>query len=1203
MQKRHFNPLLRKFLLLTSALLIASCQNNSRPETETLAKAADTSRVGTTSQLTGCNPILLEGKIFEAGNPKLVKAGAPEVTTGFNNIHAVGQIKIVENVSGTELNPDSLKLQIVKATPRIIPCLPAKTTLALSPAMREQNPIGLKFFDIAQGLSSSYISCMLQDANGNIWFGTKGGGVCKYDGTDFMNYTEKQGLPNNFVVCMAEDKNSDLWFGTDGGGVCKYDGKDLTILTEKEGLINNAVWSMLCDKDNNMWFGSAGGGVCKFNGTDFTWFNKEDGFASNYVISLAEDRKGNIWMGTYGDGLYKYEPKVAGGKKFTAYTEEDGLNSGIITSIIEDKKGNIWLATDGGGACKFNGNSFTNYTESAGLVSNSINSLIEDNAGNIWFATNDKGVCKYDGSTFICFTEYEGLSGSSILCLLQDRNEDLWFGTGGHGVTKYDRSCFTHFSKKEGLSNNAVYKTYEDHAHNLWFGTNGGGVCKYDGENFYSYGAEQGLNNNRVWSILEDSENNMWFGTNGDGICKFDGKNFYQYTEEEGLSGNQVYCMMQDCRKNFWFGTNSGGVCFFDGKNFTHYTKEEGFGSDIVYSIMEDTDRNIWFGTDGGGAIKFDGKKFTAFTKKEGLSSNVVYSILQDNYHNLWFGTDEGGVCKFDGKKFTAYTEKEGLSNNRVWSMVQDMHSNIWLGTESGLTRMSLRRNQKAPEFTTYDLSDGFLGSDALQNSVYEDSKGFIWWGTGKMLTRYDPSQDMPDDKAPIMHLKNIKVHFEDVPWADLARAAEDPATAKDPKNDKYSGVEFTKLNKWYPIPEELSLPHGHNHLTFNYVGINFKSQNKILYQYIMEGLEENWTPATPKTEAVYGNLPAGKYTFKVKALNKDGVWSEALTYSFSIRPPWWQTWWFRILSAILFMLAIMGFFRYRTAALRQRQKELEDTVTERTAEVVQQKELVEEKQKEIVDSINYAKRIQLSILPPKDEMKEALRDHFVLYKPKDIVSGDFYWMVQTKHSQSETPLSVVAAVDCTGHGVPGALMSIISNTLLNQTTKNPGINSPAEALNYMNNELPKNLKAQQKGEIIRDGMDIVMCSFDFDKSKVDFAGANNSLYVFSENELKEIKPDKQSISGSTDDVKKPFTNHSLSLEKGDVVYLITDGYADQFGGPKGKKFKYKQLEQILVEIHALPMEEQKQILDQRFEDWRGSLEQVDDVTFIGIRL
>ncbi len=1189
MHKRFLNTSLSLGFVLTATLFITSCAEKKHENAEAKS-AADTSDSKNLS-IASCKPIELKGRVFEAGAPKIVKAGTPEVTTGFNNVHPLGKLKTIEGVKGIDIN-DSIIVLNAKANSQIVPCLPPKTVVALAPGMREQNPIGFKFFDIPQGLSSSYISCMLQDRNGNIWYGTKGGGVCKFDGNEFMHFSEKQGLPNNFVVCMCEDKDGNLWFGTDGGGVCKYDGETFTIYNEKGGLLNNAVWSVLSDSKGNMWFGTAGGGVCKFDGEKFTGYDKYNGFVSNYVISLAEDRKGNIWMGTYGEGLVKYNPNADEGKRFTGYLEGNGLSSGIITSLIEDHNGNIWMATDGGGACKFNGSSFTHYTEDAGLTSNSVNAVLEDKTGNIWFATNGKGVCKYDGTNFTCFTESEGLSSNTILCLMQDRNGELWFGTDGRGVTKYDKSCFTHFTKKEGLSNNAVYKTYEDHTKNLWFGTNGGGVCKYDGEYYYTYTDKEGLNNNRVWSILEDKDNNMWFGTNGGGVCKFDGKNFYQYTEEQGLSGNAVYCMLQDCHGNYWFATNSGGICYFDGKSFIHYGKEEGFNSDIVYAMIEDSDGNVWFGTDGGGAVKFSGKTFTTYTTKEGLGSNVIYSLMQDHYHSIWFGTDEGGVSKFDGKKFVTYTEKDGLSNNRVWSILQDMRGNVWLGTENGLTKINLKKNQEAPSFSAYDLTDGFLGNDALQNSVFQDSKGFIWWGTGKMLTRYDPSQDALDDMAPIMHLKNIKLHFEEVAWAK---------TKDNPK--KYSGIKFSSITKWYPTPEKLSLPYNQNHLTFNYVGINFKSQSKILYRYQLDGLEEKWTPLTNKTEAVYGNLPAGNFTFKVKAINKDGVWSEAMTYSFVIRPPWWQTWWFRIFAAILFVAGSVGLFRVRTAALRQRQKELEDTVQQRTVEVVHQKELVEEKQKEIVDSINYAKRIQLSILPPQDEMKEALNDFFVLYKPKDIVSGDFYWMVQVKNSITQTPIVVVAAVDCTGHGVPGALMSIISNTLLNQTIKNSDINSPAQALDYLNAELPKNLKAQQKGEIIRDGMDLVMCNFDFMNSRIEYAGANNALYVFTNNELKEIKADKQAISGSTDDIKKPYTNHKLQLQKGDVVYLFTDGYADQFGGPKGKKFKHKQLEQILVEVHNLPMNQQKQILDTRFEEWRGALEQVDDVTAIGVRI
>ncbi len=1183
MQKNKLHTCFISCLLL---LFVFSCTNNSQQknkETATRVSTDSVSKSNVDTLITG-KPFPVTGKVVEAGKPTIVKAGKPEVTNGFNNIHDIGSFKTIRNVEGNILS--GVNSKTVKASARIVPCLNPKTVVAKAPGMREQNPLGLKFYDIEQGLSSSYIRCMLQDRNGNIWFGTGGGGVCKYDGSDFTHYTEKQGLPNNFVVSILEDHEGNIWFGTDGGGVCKYNGINFTIFSEKEGLINNAVWSMLEDKDHNIWFGTAGGGVCVYNGTDFKYYNKDNGLNSNYIFSLALDNENNIWLGSYGDGVLKFD-----GKTFTSYTEEDGLAGNTVQTILADNAGNIWFGTDANGVSKLKGKTFTNYNEASGLMSNEVNAILEDKNGNVWFGCNSQGVCKFNGVNFTCFTEFEGLSGSSIFSLLQDNNGNLWFGTDGHGVTKYDKSCFTHITKKEGLSNSAVYKTFEDHNHHLWYGTNGGGVCMYNEGKYYSYTTDQGLVSNRVWGIAEDKDHNMWFGTNGGGLCKFDGEKFYQYTDEQGLSGNKIYSLLEDHNHNLWMATNGGGVCKFDGKTFTRFAQEEGLSSDIVYSITEDKENNLWFTTDEGGVCKYDGKTFTLLTEKEGLASNTVYSSMQDNKGIFWFGTDGGGVCKYNGKTFTCYTEENGLSNDKVWSILQDMQGNVWLGTENGLTKIDAASLDK-DEISThvYKLNDGFLGNDVLQNSSYEDKKGFIWWGTGKMLTRYDPALDATDKLAPIMHLKNIKVHFQDIDWDKLL-------TDKNQTDIKLDGV-----SKWYSIPEGLSLPYNHNRISLGYVGINYKSQDKILYQYKLEGLEEKWVPSTIKTDAIYSNLSPADYIFKVRAVNKDGYWSEPVSFSFTIRPPWWQTWWFRVFSVLFIIASIVSFFRYRTNALRKKQKELEDIVVERTAEVVSQKELLEEKNKEVLDSINYAQRIQRSILPPPEEMQKALHNHFVLYKPKAIISGDFYWMAQV-HTAENANMVVLAVIDCTGHGVPGALMSIVGNTLLNQTIKNNDINTPAEALTFLNSELPKNLKAQQKGEIIRDGMDMVMCAINTQTRQLYFAGANNNLYILRKGSVIEINGDKQAISGSTDDVKKPFTNHSFQLEKDDMLYLLTDGYADQFGGPKGKKYKHKQLEALFVAISDKPVAEQREALNKSFEDWRGTQEQVDDVTVIGVRV
>lgn len=264
--------------------------------------------------------------------------------------------------------------------------------------------------------------------------------------------------------------------------------------------------------------------------------------------------------------------------------------------------------------------------------------------------------------------------------------------------------------------------------------------------------------------------------------------------------------------------------------------------------------------------------------------------------------------------------------------------------------------------------------------------------------------------------------------------------------------------------------------------------------------------------------------------------------------------------------------------------------------------EIIEEKNKDISDSINYAQRIQQAILPPLEKLDKALSDYFILYKPKDVVSGDFYWhaTVKTTPSANEPSYEIVvlAAVDCTGHGVPGALMSIIGSTILNQTVTNAAINTPADALSFLNKEVTKSLNS------IKDGMDMSLCAINFAKMELQYAGANNPIYIVRNKEFIEIKADKKAIGADIEDAEiKTFTNHVIPLQKGDSIYLFTDGYADQFGGPQGKKFKYKKFQELLVEIQDNTIQEQKHLLNFHHEQWKGTLEQVDDILLMGIRI
>jgi serine phosphatase RsbU (regulator of sigma subunit) len=236
------------------------------------------------------------------------------------------------------------------------------------------------------------------------------------------------------------------------------------------------------------------------------------------------------------------------------------------------------------------------------------------------------------------------------------------------------------------------------------------------------------------------------------------------------------------------------------------------------------------------------------------------------------------------------------------------------------------------------------------------------------------------------------------------------------------------------------------------------------------------------------------------------------------------------------------------------------------------------------------------------DNTASSGKSFFILYKPKDIVSGDFYYALSHKHSGSNKEIFYMCTADCTGHGVPGALMSMMGISHLNESIIEKNLVHPSEILDNMRKGIISSLNPEGSEEESKDGMDCVLCAYDFENMVLEFAAANNPLWLVRDKELVSFKPDKMPV-GKYGEEMKPFSLQKTDLRKGDIVYTFTDGYADQFGGPKGKKFKYKQLEELLLANHQLPMEEQKKILDDAIESWKGGLEQVDDILIIGLRI
>jgi serine phosphatase RsbU (regulator of sigma subunit) len=312
--------------------------------------------------------------------------------------------------------------------------------------------------------------------------------------------------------------------------------------------------------------------------------------------------------------------------------------------------------------------------------------------------------------------------------------------------------------------------------------------------------------------------------------------------------------------------------------------------------------------------------------------------------------------------------------------------------------------------------------------------------------------------------------------------------------------------------------------------------------------------------------------------------------------------------AGLVLVIVFLGFM-YNRFKITKKQKQIiekkEKFAKEQNIEIYKQKHLIEQKQKEIIDSITYAKRIQQAVLTGSDVWQKISKEHFILFKPKDIVSGDFYWAYNSPDN-----LSVFLLADCTGHGVPGAFMSMLGNSFLNDIVVENKIYKADEILNRLRSKIINAL--EQKGESgQRDGMDICLCVWNKTDNTLEYAGANNPLWVLKttvnpngieSKQLQEYKADKMPIGAYTEELK-PFTSHTIKLFKGDTIYLITDGYADQFGGPKGKKFKYKALQEMFIQYHSLPMHEQKNYIDKEFENWKKGFDQIDDVSLIGVRV
>lgn len=843
---------------------------------------------------------------------------------------------------------------------------------------KEQNSGNFSFYNKLQGLKQGMIGSLLEDRSGNLWVGTVGGGVAKFDGKRFTHFTEREGLCNNIVYYIIEDRAGNLWFANYGSGISKYDGRCFTRFSVKDGLCSNNIIFIKEDSHGNIWFASLGGGVSRYDGKSFTNFSSLTGLGNDKVWSILEDQSGNLWFATEGGGITRYD-----GSRYYRYTVTEGLASNNISCILEDHIGTIWFGTLESGVIKYDGKNFTNFTVNEGLHSNRIFCIHQDRSGNLWFGSNGNGLARFDGESFTHYTEREGLCNNVVTTILEDRSRNLWIGTNS-GLARYRGNSIRLFTSREGLCDDNVFSIIEDQSGNIWFGTDGGGISKYDGHSFTNFDKNSGLFSNTIYSILQDRSGNFWFGTLGEGVMKYDGKTITLFTEQDGLGHNNVFCILEDKSGSIWFGTLGGGVTKFDGKAFTRYSCKEGLVHRDVTSIFEDRTGNLWFGTRGGGVTKFNGKRFTHFTIREGLSGNNIMGITEDFSGNLWFGTDNG-ISVFDGKRFIHLTEKEGLCNNSVFSVMIDRYGDLWFGTRYGLSKLSREKaalladkinsdnvRQDDVFFRNLTYTDGFLGIGCYRNSILEARNGIIWIGTQERLTAFDPKAEPPDTVPPGIQLTGIDLFNESIDWAGLEQRKD--TTFLLVNGVKVGKFRFDSISKWNRLPEKLSLAYNNNYLTFSFAGVTMVQPANVKYQYRLDGLDENWSAAANRTSAPYGNLHEGTYAFRVRAMNSEGIWSRELQYTFTIRPPWWRTWWMFTIYSIMTIGGLIVLLWWNGKRLRIRAKELENQVNKATLVIRKQKEEAEE-QKRLVEEQKKVVEMQKKIVEEQKQIVELQKE------------------------------------------------------------------------------------------------------------------------------------------------------------------------------------------------------------------------------------
>lgn len=1033
----------------------------------------------------------------------------------------------------------------------------------------------------------------------------------------FVSRTEEEGLPQNYVYAVSQDSLGQLMLST-GGGFAYFNGSEFTTLSSKNGLAEDFVTTHFVDSRHNLWLGHFQNGLTLIKKDSVLKIAGSESFESR-VTCITEDAQQRVWIVVQGKGLYFIDSLL----KLRSAAFSISINPNCI---YFNNEGLMCVGTDNG-VSVYNVKS----PEKPELISelievkgNNITQLLAgDSQGNLlWCVASgvgifglQKGVGFYRKS---CEIDYELKSASrDISNIYVDTHSNLWVALPGDGLRKISFADTAHcdlhsvqsITARNGLPNLYVQAMFEDYEGSMWFGCLGGGLIQMPPSSFVFFNPPT---IGEVRSLCIDTHGDLWVGGPG-GLIQYDpgdSTHSYHYTGADGFLDDQVNVVYPDRSGNLWVGTEAHGVYLKkvgestfasiklrdaedassvtsitetqtgqiiiatdDGvyfytpstKNAVYVSTTEGLLHNVVRSVYCDSKSRLWFCSHRTPPYYLEGDEFVVIKDIPEMNSFNINAVIEDKDGNIWIATEGDGVFRYNDEGINNYRIQAGLFSNYCYSITCSEDNQIWIGHKGGLTKINTANQQ----LTSYSKDDGLIYSQFNLNSAWPGVNNTVWFGTNQGIVKSISStqdQTLPPVRTSIEQLKINGIKFS---------AGDSP----DLKYDKYS-------------------------VRVDFSGISLIEPENVVYKYRLLGLDSTWL-FTSESFVEFPHIRDGDYTFQVTSSRGDDRWGEQpASISFVIQPPFWKRVWFWCFGIGLITLVIILGVRYRTRALVNAKRKLERKVTEKTLLLNQEKRqlknmavMLEEKNNDITDSINYAKRIQEALLPKKARLLTSFPGSFVYYKPRDIVSGDFYWFSETKDSY------VIACLDCTGHGIPGAFMSLIGSTVLNEVINNKGVNDPAEILTKVDSEIVVALNQDATEHSSRDGMDAALISISNDRKHVVFASAGRPFVLLRNGEILEHRSSSFSIGGKHEGVVKQFSNITIDVEPGDMIYLFTDGYGDQFDSANRKKFSNKRLRGLFKEIAGYDEIRQYTEIENVHMEWRGDVRQLDDVTIVGIRI